>query len=95
MTREAEKKIVWPMLIDSKKAKVIPEAEKFLSEGDFANAREVIWRASTTGIEPVDAAIREFGYEFLNTKVNPQEWKLVEKNMRDKALEFSHRIPSS
>lgn len=91
MTREAEKKIVWPMLIDAKKAKVIPEAEKFLSEGDFANAREVIWRASTTGIEPVDAGIREFGYEFLNTKVNPREWKLVEKNMRDKALEFSKK----
>ena len=91
ITRNYENEIVWPAWIDAIKSKVLPAAEKLLAAGDYANAREVIWRASTTGVEPVDKGVRKFGYEFLNTKVNPTQWKLIEKNMRDKALEFSKK----
>ena len=91
MTREGEKKIVWPIWVSAIKAKVMPVAEKFLSAGDFANAREIIWRASTTGVTHVDEGVRKFGYEFLNTKVNPKQWKLIEKDMRDKALDFAKK----
>lgn len=91
MTREGEKKIVWPIWIEAIKAKVLPSAESLLAKGDYANAREVIWRASTTGVVAVDEGVRKFGYEFLNTKVNPAEWKIIEKNMRDKALDFSNQ----
>ena len=91
MTREGEKKIVWPMWIEAIKARVLPSAESLLAKGDYANAREVIWRASTTGVVAVDEGVRKFGYEFLNTKVNPTEWKIIEKNMRDKALDFSKK----
>ncbi len=91
MTREGEKKIVWPMWIEAIKARVLPSAESLLAKGDYANVREVIWRASTTGVVAVDEGVRKFGYEFLNTKVNPTEWKIIEKNMRDKALDFSKK----
>ena len=91
ITRNYENEIVWPAWINAIKSKVLPAAEKLLAAGDYANAREVIWRASTTGVEPVDKGVRKFGYEFLNTKVNPTQWKLIEKNMRDKALEFSKK----
>jgi hypothetical protein len=91
MTRDAEKNIVWPIWIEAIKAKVVPAAEKMVAAGDYANAREIIWRASTTGVVAVDEGVREFGYEFLNTKVNPVQWKLIEKNMRDKALAFSEK----
>ena len=89
MTREGEKKIVWPMWISAIEAKVVPLVDKCLATGDFANAREIVWRASTTGVAPVDEGVRKIGYEILNTKVNPVQWRLIEKNMRDKALEFS------
>ena len=88
ITRNLEAEIVWPIWIETIRARVIPAAENLLAKGDYANAREVIWRASTTGVVPVDEGVRKFGYEFLNTKVNPVQWKLIEKDMRDKTLEF-------
>ena len=91
ITRNYENEIVWPAWIDAIKSKVLPAAEKLLAAGDYANAREVIWRASTTGVEPVDKGVRKFGYEFLNTKVNPTQWKFIEKDMRDKVLAFSEK----
>ena len=91
ITRNFENEIVWPIWIEAIKAKVLPAAEKMVAAGDYANAREIIWRASTTGVVAVDEGVREFGYEFLNTKVNPVQWKLIEKNMRDKALAFSEK----
>lgn len=91
ITRLSEKEIVWPIWIETIKARVLPVAEKLLAAGDYDRAREVIWRASTTGVDLVDAGVREFGYEFLNTQVNPKQWKKIEKGMRDKALEFEKR----
>ena len=91
ITRNFENEIVWPIWIEAIKAKVLPAAEKMVAAGDYDNAREIIWRAATTGVVVVDEGVREFGYEFLNTKVNPAQWKLIEKNMRDKALAFSEK----
>jgi hypothetical protein len=47
LTREGEKNIVWPIWISAIKARVVSIAEKFLATGDFANAREVVWRCLT------------------------------------------------
>lgn len=88
MTRDAETRIVWPMWAEAIRSRAIPTAQQLLAKGEYDQAREVIWRASTTGVADVDARVRKFGYEFLNTQVNPKQWKLIEKNMRDKVLAF-------
>ncbi len=91
ITRKAERTIVWPKWIASIKAKSFPVAEKFLAAGDYDNARETIWRASTTEVPDVDNGVKKFGDEFLNTRVNPAQWKIIEKQMRDKALDCAKR----
>ena len=90
-TREAERKIVWPKWIDSIWAETLPAAEKYLNEGQYGNAREKIWLASAKGVAEVDAGVRKLGYEFLNTRVNPAEWKKIERQMRDKVLDCAKR----
>lgn len=88
MTRDAESRIVWPIWAAAIRNRSIPAARQLMEKGEYDKAREVIWRASTTGVADVDAEVRKFGYEFLNTQVNPAQWKLIEKNMRDKVLAF-------
>ncbi|MBR7180679.1 MAG: ankyrin repeat domain-containing protein [Kiritimatiellae bacterium] len=90
-TREAERRIVWPKWIDSIWAKTLSAAEKSLNDGQYEKARESVWRASTTGVAEVDGGVRKLGYEFLNTRVNPAEWKKIERQMRDNALDFANR----
>lgn len=88
MTRDAESKIVWPIWVEAIKNRSIPAARQLAEKGEYDKAREVIWRASTTGVADVDEEVRKFGYEFLNTQVNPAQWKKIEKTMRDKVLAF-------
>lgn len=86
--REAEAAIVWPAWIENIRAKALPAAEKALAEGKYALAREIIWRASTTTVPEVDEAVRGFGIEFLNTRVNPAQWKVIEADLKGKVASF-------
>lgn len=86
--REAEKAIVWPAWIAQIRAKALPAAEKVLAEGRYELAREIIWKASTTTVPEVDEAVREFGIEFLNTRVNPAQWKVIESELRKRIASF-------
>ncbi len=91
MTRDAEEKIVWPLWIEAIKDRTIPAAKQLLEKGEYEKAREVVWRASTTGVPTVDNEIRKIGYELLNTQINPRQWKVIEKDMRDKVLAFEKK----
>lgn len=86
--REAEKAIVWPAWIAQIRAKALPAAEKALAEGQYELAREIIWKASTTTVPEVDKAIRVVGIEFLNTRVNPAQWKVIESELKRKVSAF-------
>lgn len=74
--------------IENIRAKALPAAEKALAEGKYALAREIIWRASTTTVPEVDEAVRGFGIEFLNTRVNPAQWKVIEADLKGKVASF-------
>ncbi len=88
ITRDAEVKIVSPLWAESIKNRAFPLAKQMMDKGEYAKAREIVWRASTTGVAAVDDQVRKSGYEFLNTQVNPRQWKSIEKNMRDKVLAY-------
>ena len=83
-TRKGEVDIVWPKWIEAIKAKSGPAAEAQIKKGNFEAAREIIWRASTTEVPIVDAAVREWGIEFLNTRINPADWARIENDIRTK-----------
>lgn len=87
-TRHYEKEIVWPEWIKAIKAKKLPLAEAAYRAGDYDQAREYIWCAAATGVKPVDAGVREFGFEFLNKKVNPEQWRKIEKEMCETVIKF-------
>lgn len=87
-TRKFEREVVWPKWIDAILARAIPAAEKVLAKGDYAAAREIIWCASTTGVADVDEGVRKAGYEFLNTRVNPQDWYRIEGEIMAKFNEM-------
>lgn len=91
LTREAEENIVWPRWIIAIWGETLPAAEKSLKAGRYDMAREIVWRASTKGVDKVDSAVRKLGYEFLNTRVNPAQWKIIERQMRDKAIDCAKR----
>ena len=88
LTRRYETEIVWPAWIKSIKTKSMPIAEEAFQKGQYDKARETIWRAAATGVKPVDEGVREFGFEFLNTQVNPKQWREIEKEMCEKVLAF-------
>ena len=88
LTRRYETEIVWPAWIKSIKTKSMPVAEEAFRNGNYDKARETIWRAAATGVKPVDEGVREFGIEFLNTQVNPTQWRAIEKEMCEKVLAF-------
>lgn len=79
--RRFEREVVWPAWVAAIKAKAEPAADAMLAKGDYANAREVIWRASTTTVPAVDEEVRKWGYEYLNTKVNPADWARIEQDV--------------
>ena len=90
-TRAGEKSIVWPAWIESICAKVVPAAEKRTAQKNYAAAREVIWRSSTTGVADVDDGVRKVVVEFLNTKVNPANWTDIESDLNAKTAAFIER----
>lgn len=73
---------VFPKMVDEKLAKLRPQVEKCVAEGKFATAREWIWRASTSGIPQVDDPVRVAALELMHVKVNPGNWKEVEKKIQ-------------
>ena len=87
-TREGEKSIVWPAWIEAICTKAVPAAEKLTMQKNYAAAREVIWRSSTTGVADVDDGVRKIGLEFLNTKVNPANWTDIESDLNAKTAAF-------
>ncbi|MCR5413379.1 MAG: ankyrin repeat domain-containing protein [Kiritimatiellae bacterium] len=86
--RAYEKSIVWPKWVEDRIATVEDAAGKALAAGDYAKVREIIWRASATGVPEVDEKIREYGYEYMNTKVNPADWARIEKDILSRCEAF-------
>ena len=67
---------------------VLAEAKKKLASDDYAGAREVIWGVSSCGEAAVDSQVQNQLVEFLNKKVNPAQWAVVEKDLSEKFLEL-------
>lgn len=91
LTRKYEKEIVWPAWAKARLSKHLPYAKKLLAEGQYEQCRELLWKAPTLGVEEVDAIVREDVTEFMNVSVNPVEWRAIEKDMRQHALDFAKR----
>ena len=65
-------------------APVLADAQKKLTAGDYAGAREVVWGVGSCGESVVDARAQNLLVEFLNKKVNPAQWMFVEKDLSEK-----------
>ena len=65
-------------------AKIAPFVDKKIAAGDYAKAREALWRAPTTGNADVDAEVRKYAIEKMHVAVNPSEWTVIEAELKDK-----------
>lgn len=63
---------------------VLVKAKKLLDEGDFGGAREAIWSYEPCGVDVVDSRARDLLVKFLNSKINPAQWAVVEKELTEK-----------
>ncbi len=79
--RDGEKSIIAKARIDEIVAKMMPAAKELLKQKQYAKVRELVWRASTTDNEDVNEGVRKVGIEFLNVRVNPENWTVIEKNL--------------
>ena len=68
--------------------KLRPAVKACVAKGKYEQARELLWRAPTTGYSEVDALIREFTIETMHVEVNPAEWSVIEAELKAKAAEF-------
>ena len=89
ITRRLEGEIVWPALKEAIMARVSQSVERLVAAGDYAGAREMVWRASTTGIPEIDGEVRDFGYKLLNIKVNPRNWEAIEQDVLSHCKAFA------
>ena len=83
-TRAGEKTIMWPAWIEDIRQKIMPLAEAEVAKRNYEKTRELIWRASAMPVPEVNEGVRTFGIEFLNTRVNPVQWKEIEADLRGK-----------
>lgn len=81
--------VVYPAWAENIKARVIPAAESALAKKDYERVRELVWCAATTMVPEVDEVVRTAGIEFLNTRVNPVQWKEIETELVAKADAFA------
>ena len=63
---------------------VLDNAKKLLDVGDYAGSREAIWSYEPCGIGAVDSYARDMLVKFLNSKINPAQWAVVEKEVTEK-----------
>lgn len=69
-------------------AKIRPFVDKLVAKGEYANARELLWRAPTTGNADTDAIVRKFAVEMMHVAVNPSEWAVVDAELKAKVAEL-------
>ena len=79
--RDGEKTIIVKAQVDEIIGKMMPAAKELLRQKQYAKVRELIWRASTTDNEDVNEGVRKVGIEFLNVRVNPENWVVIEKDL--------------
>ena len=63
---------------------VLDKAKKLLDEGDYDGSREAIWSYEPCGVDAVDSYARDLLVKFLNSKINPAQWVVVEKEVTEK-----------
>ena len=68
--------------------KIKPFIDKQLADGNYATAREALWRAPTTGNADVDALVRKYAVEKMRVTVNPTEWAVIESELKTKVAEL-------
>ena len=80
--------VVYPARAKAQIERIRPLVDELIAEGNYAKAREVLWRAPTSGIPEIDAPVRAYAVERMHVEVNPAEWALIEKEILDKVAEF-------
>lgn len=63
------------------------KVKKLVAEGKFAEAREVIWTATSTDDADKNARLRKVGTGLMLTLVNPTHWTAIEKEFDAKVKE--------
>lgn len=63
---------------------VLAAAQEKLALSDYSGAREAIWSYTSSGVDAVDARVKCILTEFLNSKVNPAQWAVVEKELKER-----------
>jgi len=58
---------------------------ELVANGEFAQAREEIWKATSTEDLDMNARVRSTGVELMLTLVNPAHWAAIEQEFADKA----------
>ncbi len=81
LTHEYMKQIVYPAWAKKLVATVLTTANANLAEGDYQGAREAIWGMEKSDVTDVDELARKLGNRFLNTRVNPVQYALLEKDL--------------
>ena len=91
---EQNKSKVAPAWVAAIVGKIGPYVDKLVAEGDYAKAREVLWRAPTTGNADVDAEVRKHAVEKMHVAVNPSEWNVIDAELSEKvkALEAEKKF---
>ena len=69
--------------IDDMTAKV----KELVKEGKYAEAREVIWKATSTEDVDLNTKVRVEGVKLMLSLVNPSNWKAIEKEFAEKVKE--------
>ena len=85
---ELNKTKVAPAYAEEIIARMKPYIEKFLAEGKYLDAREMLWLSSTTVNEEANALVRVFAVERMHVDINPAEWAVIEKEILDKVAAF-------
>ena len=85
---EQNKSKVAPVWAESIIAKILPFVDKKVADGEYASAREILWRAPTTGNADVDAIVRKHAVETMHCAVNPSEWTVVDAELKSKVAEL-------
>ena len=64
------------------------KVKDLVAAGKFEEAREVAWTAPMTDCEPVNALVRKACVDLLRADVNPVQWPLVEKELKELAARY-------
>ena len=80
---------IYPAQVAAIKSKIMPMVEKCLETGDYEKAREILWRAAAADMPPaVNEKVREFVADVLHSRVNPENWGVIEKELLAKVAEL-------